>query len=115
MTLTGTKLMGQEIVVQASQAEKNRAAQAAKFKKEIQDKTSPSVPSEGPMRISIEGFDELLEGLTENDLYKVLVLLFSYSHHLDQSNILTFQKQTKNLLLMFNSRKLKMPEKLYEK
>ena len=37
MTLTGTKLMGQEIVVQASQAEKNRAAADAKSKKEVQE------------------------------------------------------------------------------
>lgn len=71
MTLTGKKLKSQEIVVQASQAEKNRAAAAAKFKKEMQEKTTPGEPSEGPMRIAIEGFAELLESMTENDLYKV--------------------------------------------
>lgn len=75
MRLTGTKLLTQEIVVQASQAEKNRAAAAAKYKKELQEKTTPGEqPSDGPMRISIEGFAELLENMTENDLYKVRFL-----------------------------------------
>lgn len=68
MTLTGTKFKGQEIVVQASQAEKNRAAAAAKFKKETQEQLRPSEPSEGAMRISIEGFAELLNNLTQTDL-----------------------------------------------
>lgn len=72
MALNGTKLLSQDITVQASQAEKNRAAAAAKYKKEQQEKTESGEPTEGPMRISIEGFAELLEGMTENDLYKVL-------------------------------------------
>lgn len=72
MALTGTKLLGQDIIVQASQAEKNRAAAAAKYKKEQQEKVESGEPTEGPMRISVEGFAELLEGMTENDLYKVL-------------------------------------------
>ena len=76
MTLTGTKLMGQEIVVQASQAEKNRAAAAAKYKKEVQEKSKPGESSDGAMRIAIEGFGELLETMNENDLYKVILFVF---------------------------------------
>ena len=34
MSLSGHQLMGQTIMIQASQAEKNRAAAASKFKKE---------------------------------------------------------------------------------
>ena len=34
MALSGTQLMGQTIMIQASQAEKNRAAAASKYKKE---------------------------------------------------------------------------------
>ncbi len=72
MTLTGSKLMGQEIVVQASQAEKNRAAAAAKYKKEAQEKSRPGgESSDTPMRIAIEGLADLLESMTENDLFKV--------------------------------------------
>jgi RNA-binding protein 39 len=71
MTLTGTKFMGQEIVVQASQAEKNRAAVVAKYKKDTQELAHPTEPIDNSMRIGIEGFAELLAHLTENDLYKV--------------------------------------------
>ena len=71
MTLTGTKFLGQEIVVQASQAEKNRAAVVAKYKKDMQDQLNPTEPSEGPMRIAIEGLAEHQTNLTENDFYKV--------------------------------------------
>jgi len=70
MALSGSKLMGQEIVVQASQAEKNRAAAALKYKKELQEKAKPETV-DGPMRIVIEGFGELLESMTESDMYKV--------------------------------------------
>ena len=76
MTLTGTKFMGQEIVVQASQAEKNRAAAAAKYKKDVQDKNKPPELSEGPMRIGVEGFGELISTLSENDVFKVINMMF---------------------------------------
>lgn len=76
MTLTGTKFMGQEIVVQASQAEKNRAAAAAKFKKEATEQPKNLDPSDGPMRIAIEGLAELLADITENDLNKVSLSIY---------------------------------------
>jgi hypothetical protein len=41
MALSGTQLMGQTIMIQASQAEKNRAAAATKFKKDT-DKSGDS-------------------------------------------------------------------------
>jgi len=86
MRLTGNKLLSQEIIVQASQAEKNRAAAAAKFKKELQDKdTQGEQHPDGPMRISIEGFAELIENVTETDLYQVslhvTIAIFSFWTH----------------------------------
>jgi RNA-binding protein 39 len=76
MTITGTKFMGQEIVVQASQAEKNRAAVVAKYKKDTQEQPKNPEPTEGPMRIGIEGLAELLSDLSENDLHKVKSILY---------------------------------------
>ena len=71
MTLTGTKFMGQEIVVQASQAEKNRAAAAAKYKKDIQEAPKNNDPNDGPMRVGIEGLCDLSAEISENEVHKV--------------------------------------------
>ena len=116
MTLTGTKLMGQEIMVQASQAEKNRAAAAAKYKKEVQEKSRPGESSEGPMRIAIEGLAELLESVSEGDLFKVLcgvfnTFLYSSFHHLALSITSTCLEPKKTAWPLFSSNGQRMPKR----
>jgi RNA recognition motif-containing protein len=99
MTLTGTKFLGQEIVVQASQAEKNRQAVVAKYKKDMQDQLNPPENTETPMRIAIEGLAEFQANLTENDFYKVCngpaTALTSFSRRLAPSSTSTYRKRTK--------------------
>ena len=73
MTLSGQKFKGHEIIVQASQAEKNRAAQAAKFKKDLANKQTqkPKDPNLLPMRIYVEGLPEALGEVTEKEVKQV--------------------------------------------
>jgi len=75
VTLTGQQILGQSIIIQSSQAEKNRSAAAAKYKKEMireqqnQNKIkSDSFEPDGPMRIYVGGLVEQLDNMTDNDL-----------------------------------------------
>lgn len=78
--LCGTPLEGQPVQIVPSQAEKNRHAAAAKFKKDqikMQQKIHLSGASkkidlkDAPMKIYVGGLTENLEDITENDLHNI--------------------------------------------
>ncbi|XP_055388412.1 RNA-binding protein 39-like [Condylostylus longicornis] len=61
LAMTGQLLMDQPVIIQASQAEKNRAAKAAK-------QQQAELTEHGPMKIYVGGLIENLAALDENDL-----------------------------------------------
>jgi hypothetical protein len=81
-------LLGQEIVIQASQAEKNRIAATAKFKKEqflkqMNPQEEKAKEAEKPLLVYIAGLLDAAIEVNEKDLKNVLFLpaLFSIRRH----------------------------------
>merc|ERR1719409_1696939 len=66
LALSGQAVKGQAIRVQPSQAEKNRAAQAAKQTVNMQ-----SNAGEGPLRLYVGGLTDALAGISEEELKKL--------------------------------------------
>ena len=72
LALSGKQLMGQTINIQASQAEKNRAAAATKFKKSVMEgeKQVEQIKKERNCRICIQGLidDKKMQHIDESDI-----------------------------------------------
>jgi len=66
--LTGQEIRGQQVVVQASRAAVNRAAQAQKLANK-QNKANPS--EDGPFRVYVGGLTDTLSDITEENLKKL--------------------------------------------
>lgn len=76
---SGKELDGQKVKIQPSQAEKNRAAAAAKQLKNARAIDDIHLPSSGSMRVFVSGLNEQLADIEEKDLEKVKDLIeFSY-------------------------------------